>query len=227
MLGGVKGFVSMASSRRPSRRSARRIAPPLRPFSRVRVARPSVHSLSLRSVWPGRLCPPFRFNFPFRVPPRVFDPGRFPVYPPTDLLQVCRTVACVHGTRSALAAGQVLTAAARSSAPPSPPTPRALPRRPSQHPAHRCPRLRPPHCIDKRLIKFGSVLDGSLSLSLARALSLCTLCARALSHALLVGMVHAWVRHSVLNCNVFKTKCRDPSFGLARMGDRPPSRGSY
>ena len=146
MLGGVKGFVSMASSRRPSRRSARRIAPPLRPFSRVRVARPSVHSLPLRSVWSGRLCPPFRFNFPFRVPPRVFDPGRFPVYPPTDLLQVCRTVACVHGTRSALAAGQVLTAAARSSAPPSPPTPRALPRRPSQHPAHRCPRLRPPHC---------------------------------------------------------------------------------
>jgi len=25
------------------------------------------------------------------------------------------------------------------------------------------------------------------------------------------GMVHAWVRHSVLNCNVFKTKCRDPA----------------
>ena len=24
-------------------------------------------------------------------------------------------------------------------------------------------------------------------------------------------MVHAWVRHSVLNCNVFKTKCHDPA----------------
>ena len=24
-------------------------------------------------------------------------------------------------------------------------------------------------------------------------------------------MVHAWVRYSVLDCNVFKTKCRDPA----------------
>ena len=36
-----------------------------------------------------------------------------------------------------------------------------------------------------------------------------------------MGMLHAWVRHSVLNCNVFKTKCRDPAdrpTGTARRG---------
>ena len=152
MLGGVKGFgtdgliPAAVPAACPSRRTS---ASPLLPSSRSTPFRPL--SCPLRSVGSGRLCPPFRYDFPCRVLPRVFDPRRFTVYPPllprcTDLLQVCRTIACVHDACVALAAGHVSSAAARPAAPRPTRTLRSLPRHPPQHSAHRRSRPCPPHC---------------------------------------------------------------------------------
>ena len=149
MLGGVRGGVTAASSRRPSRWPARRVAPPFRALSGVCVACLSVYPLPLRPFRPALLSPPHWFHLPRWVSSLIFHPRCFSssrLTPPSSL-QVRRTIACIHGSRVALAAGQVCSAAAHPAALRSTPTPRTFPRHPPQHAAHRRPCLCPPHCL--------------------------------------------------------------------------------
>ena len=156
LRGGGGGLIPAAT-----RRSNPAAFPAVDPSHRTSFLSPLLSSRSTSgrlpassSVCPARwIRPPLRFHLSCRVSPLILDPRRLTVYPPlllkcTGLLQVClsRAIACVHCMRVSLVAGQVLTAAARSSAPRPIPTLRTLPRHPPQHAAHRRPCLCPPHC---------------------------------------------------------------------------------
>ena len=154
VLGGVKGLVPglipvAVPVACPSRRTSASILPlnsrstPARPLSSASVCRarsppPSSPARPLVSGIASRTRPAALY----RVSPRVVQ-----VYRPPVSLPVSSDRLRPWQSRVALAAGQVLTAAARSSAPRPTPTLRTLPRHPPQHAAHRRPCLCPPHCL--------------------------------------------------------------------------------